>query len=135
MMPPKKPSGAANRKAAKLRQAAERQAAAARPDVPPQPVFAPCSGPLRAHLYQLERLTYYQNQIDNDPGMLMPDKARMSVQIAQAMGKIKVEAELQAQVDLLERELNDARDKLQIARDDLARRRPGTLSATKESNA
>ena len=78
-----------------------------------------CTLPERAHLYQLRVLLNLQHAINSDPIMSLPEKARHTVAIAQAMGRIRTEAELQRQVDALESELNETIEALAKERDEL----------------
>lgn len=56
----------------------------------------------RAHLYQLEVLLDLQQKINDDEIMTLPDKVRHSTQIAQAMAKVRNEAELERRIEELE---------------------------------
>jgi len=78
-----------------------------------------CTLPERAHLYQLRVLLNLQHAINSDPIMSLPEKARHTVAMAQAMGRIRTEAELQRQVDALESELNETIEALAKERDEL----------------
>lgn len=92
-----KRSGAQNRKAAAAQAAQFAAGYKGRTAfVPPIPEE---TDPLRGHLYDLRTLLSYQHAVNTDPVMNLPEKIRASTTIAQAMGRIQIQAEVQRKLE------------------------------------
>lgn len=93
-----KPSGQAFRRQRRERDAEER--------VPQDGSVADvprCDNLERAHLYELQRLLSVQHEVET-AGLPAPAKARILVSIAQAMAKLRTDAELERRIEQLEYE-------------------------------
>lgn len=77
--------------------------------------------PKRAHLYELQVLLQLQDKVNKDPFMTLPDKARQTTAIAQAMGRIRAEAEWQKRIEELETRLADVTEDLDKERTEVER--------------
>lgn len=99
-----KSSGAQNRKRQRERQVAEQAAHAAQLAAAGQLALnlEPCTDPEKAHLYQIRVLMDIQHQVLTNPHITAEAKVRHVTQVAQALGRIKVEAELQQRIAQLE---------------------------------
>jgi hypothetical protein len=64
----------------------------------------PCRNPERAHLYEIDRLLNMQYLIETDTGIPNEEKARLLMGFAQAMAKLRTEAELEQRIEQLEHE-------------------------------
>lgn len=73
----------------------------------------------RAHLYQLQVLLDLQGKINVDPFMTLPEKVRHSTSLAQAMAKVRSEAELERRLAQLEHERAAEAEQLAAARRDV----------------
>lgn len=60
--------------------------------------------PTRAHLAELQVLLDLQQKVNSDPLMTLPEKIRHTTSLAQAMSKVRIEAELQKRIAELEQE-------------------------------
>jgi len=99
-----KNSGSQNRKAQRERQAAEQAAHDAHLAAAGQLALdlEPCTDPEKAHLYQIRVLMNIQHRVLTNPHITAEAKVRHVTQVAQALGRIKVEAELQQRIAQLE---------------------------------
>lgn len=103
--PSGKPSGAQFEQARKARRAAEQARHAARLAASGKvSVVEPCRNPERAHLYEIDRLLNMQYLIETDTGIPNEEKARLLMGFAQAMAKLRTEAELEQRIEQLEHE-------------------------------
>lgn len=97
-VPSDKPSGQAFRRQRREREAEECTAqGGSLADVPR------CDNLERAHLYELQRLLAVQHEVET-AGLPAPAKARILVSIAQAMAKLRTDAELERRIEQLEHE-------------------------------
>ena len=142
-----KPSGAANRK----RQAAERSQEAADHearggvcmfDVAAQPTV------MTSHIYALEWGTKMLELIRNDPLMTAPDKSRHGAMWVNAIAKVRVDAEIEAEMDAIradrarelaemqeqEQELEREKKRLQALRRELEERLASAPARPKTAN-
>lgn len=99
-------SGAQFEQARKARKAAEQARHAARLAASGQISLTVehCKNPERAHLYQIERLLYRQFVIETDDRIPNEEKGRLVMGFAQAMAKLRLEAELEKRIEELEHE-------------------------------
>lgn len=97
-------SGAQFEQARKARKAAEQARHAARLAASGQISLTVehCKNPERAHLYQIERLLYRQFVIETDDRIPNEEKGRLVMGFAQAMAKLRTEAELEKRIAELE---------------------------------
>lgn len=103
--PSGKPSGAQFEQARKARRAAEQARHAARLAASGKVLAVePCRNPERAHLYEIDRLLNMQYLIETDTGIPNEEKARLLMGFAQAMAKLRTEAELEQRIEQLEHE-------------------------------
>lgn len=114
----KKPSGHQYTKARKLRVAAEQARHAARLAAAGQVALTlePCRNLMQAHLYELQRILDLQHLILTDSAIPNEDKARHLTAFAQAMAKLRMEAELERQIESLEQERAVESEKLEAER-------------------
>lgn len=114
----KKPSGHQYTKARKLRTATEQARHAARLAAAGQVALTlePCRNLMQAHLYELQRILDLQHLILTDPAIPNEDKARHVTAFAQAMAKLRMDAELERQIEMLEQERAVESDKLEAER-------------------
>lgn len=114
----KKPSGHQFTKARRARTAAEQARHAARLAAAGAVALTlePCTNLMQAHLYELQRILDLQHLILTDPAIPNEDKARHLTAFAQAMAKLRMEAELEKKIELLEAERAVESDKLEAER-------------------
>lgn len=112
---PKKLSGHQYTKARKVRTAAEQARHAARLAAAGQVALTvdPCRDPLQAHLYEIQRILDLQHLILTDPNIPNEDKARHLTAFAQAMAKLRTDAELERKIEALEKERAVESEKLE----------------------
>lgn len=109
-------------------EAQARHVAAQGLDAPEGEVPEPCADPMRAHLYQLRILLARQHELEltpktGDGSLTLERRIYLTAQIAQALAKIKLEADLTQQLDEAERLLAQASSALKVERQQAERER------------
>lgn len=131
MTKPTKPSGQDFRKAKRKRVNEERARLKAEQEAGTAltPALAErCADPLKSHLYELQRLTDLQHQLDTTPstgdaGIGLERRIALATQIANAIARLRVDAELTLKMETMEREFSSAREELDRERAAISKER------------
>ena len=141
-----KPSGAANRKRRAGVRDQEAEDHKDRGGVVLNIAFDP--DPMRSHLYELRIQLELQRQVAADQIMTLPDKVRFCTQIGQTIARLRVDAEIEAEMDEIradrarelaemqeqEQELEREKKRLQALRRDLEERLASAPANPKTAN-
>lgn len=125
-MAEKKPSGAANRRRKREEEARARAEHAARVwaglEGGRRTSIPRCDNPTRAHLWCVERMVAELHDILTDEGLEREKRWKLAAELTRAIGMLQTKADLEREVEQLRQELELAQDELRAAREAADRR-------------